>query len=143
VELARHLWDSPWSLYLRTDFGSTFELIHDGYIVRSTMVDANGRLGGGETRGTANQATPMLQVQAGLLWRPQRFSTTRFFMGYQYERFWALDRLNPFGSNPPSTGNFWDQGNVLLLKSQKRRAGASRPIVGPRHRRPACTGPTR
>ena len=113
VDLAQKLGDSGWALTFRPDFSSTYDWIHDGFSARSTTLGSNGQPLFGETRFRGAQQSPMLNIQAGLRWQPSPNSPTRFFVGYQYERFFALERIPPFGNNPPSTGQLWDQGFVI------------------------------
>jgi hypothetical protein len=113
LELARHLGQSGWSLYLRGDIASVFDGSHVGFLTRSTTPGPDGRTLVGETRHFGTQDAPILNLRAGLNWQRSRTSPVKFFLGYQYERFWALDRLPPVGNNPPSVGQLWDQGIVL------------------------------
>jgi hypothetical protein len=113
LELQRHLGDSGWSFYLWSDIASVFDGSHVAFLTRSTTLGPGGQPLFGETRHFGTQDAPILSFRAGLTWQPSRTSTTRFFLGYQYEHFWALDRLPPTGNNPPSLGQLWDQGIVL------------------------------
>jgi hypothetical protein len=113
LELARRLGNSGWSLYLRGDAASVFDGSDVGFLTRSTTVGPDGRPLVGETHHHGTQASPVLNFRAGVTWQPSRSSAARVFLGYQYERFWALDRLPPVGNNPPSVGQLWDQGAVL------------------------------
>jgi hypothetical protein len=116
LELAHRLGDSGWSLYLRGDFTGTFDWMHQGWSTRSTTLGPDGRPLLGQTLAFGHQAAPIINGQAGVTWRPSPSSGTRLFLGYQYEVFWDLDRVNnvlttPF--NNPSKGTLWDQGLVL------------------------------
>jgi hypothetical protein len=113
LELARRLGNSGWALTCRADFASVFEGSHLGFFTQSTNLGPNGRPLFGATHHFGTQDTPILNVRGGLSWRPSLFTGCRVFLGYQYERFWALDRLPPAGPNPPSLGQVWDQGIVL------------------------------
>jgi hypothetical protein len=113
LELTRHLGDSGWSLYVWGDVASVFDGSHVAFLTRSTTLGPDGRPLVGETRHFGTQASPILNFRAGVTWQPSRSSAARLFLGYQYERFWALDRLPPVGNNPPSVGQLWDQGIVL------------------------------
>lgn len=113
LETARRIGDSGWSFNFRTDFASVFEGSDVSFFTRSTTLGPNGQPLFGETRHSGTQVAPILSLRLGLTWQPPRYSHSRFFLGYQYERFWALDRLPPTGNNPPSLGQLWDQGLVL------------------------------
>jgi len=56
-----------------------------------------------------HQGTSIVNLQAGITWQPARFSATRLFLGYQYERWFALEGVVGSGSH----GQLWDQGVVL------------------------------
>jgi hypothetical protein len=116
LELARRLGDSGWSLYARGDFAGTFDGSHEGWFTRSTTLGAGGQPLFGATRAFGHQAAPIINARAGVTWQPSPASGLRLFVGYQYEIFWDLDRVNnvlttPF--NNPSKGTLWDQGIVF------------------------------
>ncbi|AGA27231.1 hypothetical protein [Singulisphaera acidiphila] len=113
LDLVRHLGDTGWSLDFRADFASVFEGSHVGFLTRSTTLGPDGRPLPGETRRFGTQDSPILNVRAGATWQPSPHSATRFFLGYQYERFWALDSLPSTANTPPSVGQLWQQGIVL------------------------------
>ncbi len=116
LELARHLGDSGWSLSSRIDAAGTFDWVTNDWQTASTTLGATGRPLFGETRAFGHQGMPMINGRLGLAWQPAPASGMRFFIGYQYEVFWDLNRVSqnnggPFA--PPSLGQFWDQGIVL------------------------------
>jgi hypothetical protein len=116
LELARRLGDSGWSLYVRGDFAGTFDWTHETFFLRSTTLGPNGRPLPGVTRAFGHQAAPIINGRAGVTWQPSSSHGTRFFLGYQYEVFWDLDRVSQGNGSPfvvPSLGQFWDQGIVL------------------------------
>ena len=116
LELTRHLGVSGWSLYVRGDFAGTFDETHEGFLARFTTLGPNGRPLVGVTRAFGHQATPIINGRVGLTWQRSPSSGTRFFVGYQYEVFWDLDRVSQGNGNGfavPSLGQFWDQGFVL------------------------------
>jgi hypothetical protein len=113
LELARKLGDSGWAFYVRTDFASDFQGSHVHFSTLSTTPGPNGRPQFGETGLFGTNATPFVSVRTGLTWQPSPQSAVRLFLGYQFERFWALNRLPFTGNNPPSTGQVWDQGIVM------------------------------
>lgn len=114
LEVARRLADSGWSLNLRTDFSSVFEGSHVGFSTLSATPGPNGRPMARQTVLYGTQDSPILYFRAGVSWQPPpNFGSSRFFLGYQYERFWALNRLAGNGPSTPSNGQLWDQGFVL------------------------------
>jgi hypothetical protein len=116
LELARHLGNSGWSLYARGDVAGTFDWTHQGFVVASTTLGPHGRPLVGETRAFGQQAAPMINGRVGVTWQPSPSSSTRLFVGYQYEVIWDLNRVSQGNASPfavPSLGQFWDQGLVL------------------------------
>jgi hypothetical protein len=113
LELARHLGESRWSFYFRADIASVFYGTHEGFLTRSATLGPDGQPLTGAARHFGTQDAPILNIRTGLTWKQSPSSATRLFLGYQYEYFWALDRLPPTGNNPPSLGQLWDQGVVL------------------------------
>ena len=107
IEIARHLYDPRWSLFLRTDVSSVFDQTRVGY--QNTSIGPVGPITSG-INNHGNQVVPIIYVQAGISWQPHPQSNTRFFVGYQYEHYWALDYLPPTGPSPPSTGEIEAQG---------------------------------
>jgi hypothetical protein len=112
LQVARSLGDSGWALVVRADFSAVFEVSHMGYSTESTTLGPGGQPLTGETRRFGRQGAPILNLQACMRWQPSRTSATRFFLGYQFERFWALNG-EAGTSGPPSTGQLWDRGVVL------------------------------
>jgi hypothetical protein len=68
---------------------------------------------GGATSVSSSQTVPVLNVQAGLSWRPPQRCDCSFFVGYQYEYWWNVGRL---GLTPDSRGELSDQGVVLRFQ---------------------------
>jgi len=116
LQLARH-WrrDPRWSLFLNTDFASVFTDVHVGF--QSTTIGPGGMPVTTSIENKGHQEVPIINVQAGLAWQPSPASTTRFFLGYQYEHFWALNFVPGngtfFDGNVPSTGKLENQGIVI------------------------------
>ncbi len=114
LELSRHLGNSGWALWLRTDFTDAFDWINDGASTRSTTLGPAGRPLASQTYVFGHEDTPILNVQVGVTWKPTRYSGTRLFLGYQYEHFWALQAINTFSNGTTaSLGQLTDQGVVM------------------------------
>ena len=114
LELSRHLGNSGWALWLRTDFTDAFDWINDGAFTRSTTLGPAGRPLASQTYVFGHEDTPILNVQVGVTWKPSRYSGTRLFLGYQYEHFWALQAINTFSNGTTaSLGQLTDQGVVM------------------------------
>ena len=114
LELSRHLGNSGWALWLRTDLTDAFDWINDGAFTRSTTLGPAGRPLARQTYVFGHQDTPIVNVQVGVTWKPSRYSGTRLFLGYQYEHFWALQAINTFSNGTgASLGQLTDQGVVI------------------------------
>jgi hypothetical protein len=116
LELNRHLGDSGFSLYFRTDFGAIFSYNWDQWNTVSTALGPNGRPLPGQTNSFGHQMIPQINGRAGVTWQPSPTSGARVFVGYQYEVFWDLNRVpqsNGTAFVPPSLGQYWSQGIVL------------------------------
>ena len=100
LEMARHLGDSGWSFYVRGDVASLFAWTQSGWIDRTTTLGPNGQPLPGETRAFGHQTSPVINFRTGVIWQPAPSSGTRLFLGYQYERFWALDRFPRLARTP-------------------------------------------
>jgi hypothetical protein len=114
--LDRRLGDSGWSLAYRIDAAAVFDWVTNDWTTASTTLGPSGRPLVGQTRVFGHQMTPMINGRFGLNWQPAPTSGIRLFIGYQYEVFWALNRVpqnNGTPVVPGSTGQFWDQGIVL------------------------------
>jgi hypothetical protein len=107
LDAARHLGDSRWSLRFRGDFGEVFTSGHEGFFAESTT--PSGQPLAGNSSVFYHQGTSIINIQAGLNWQPSPTSNTRFFLGYQFERWFALEQVVNSGSH----GQLWDQGVVL------------------------------
>ena len=123
LDMARHLGDSGWALRLRTDFSSQFDWINTGFFTRSTSRGPAGQPLAGQSYLFGHQNSPIINIQAGLSWQPSRFSSTRFFLGYQYENFWALssrDLQRPIDGPALGPGNR-HAGDLQLLTRLRLR----------------------
>ena len=116
MELNRRLGDSRWSLYSRVDSSAIFTWGSNEWSTASSTLGPNGRPLVGQTNVFGHQMVPTINGRVGLTWQPAPTSGTRIFCGYQYEVFWALNRV-PQGNGtpvvPPSLGQYWSQGVVL------------------------------
>jgi hypothetical protein len=116
LQLDRHLGDSGWSLSARVDAAALFDYLSEGWLTKSGAPDAAGQPMVGKTAAFGHQASPMITGRLGLNWQPSPSSGTKFFVGYQYDVIWDLNRnlqSQPSGVSPGSSGQFWDQGIVL------------------------------
>jgi len=113
LEMARHLGDSGWSFYVRGDIADMWDDTQSGFLDKT--FSPTGQPLPGETRAFGHQGTTIFNMRTGVTWQPSPASRTRLFLGYQYEHFWALDRLNLAGPAPftASHGELWDQGVIM------------------------------
>jgi hypothetical protein len=116
LQLDRFLGDSGWSIMTRFDLAATFANISQGWLIKTTALNAAGLPEIGETKAFGHQFSPWINYRIGLNWQPSPDSGTKIFIGYQYDVIWALNRIQqnqPNGFSPSSLGQFWDQGLVL------------------------------
>jgi hypothetical protein len=111
VGLSRRLGDSGLSFFAWGDVATLFTYNQQGWLDRT--IGPNGMPLPGETRAFGHQESPMINFRTGVVWQPSPASFTRVFLGYQYEYFWALNRVPSSGPNPPSTGQLNNQGLVI------------------------------
>jgi hypothetical protein len=108
LDLGWRFGDSGWSLVGKTDFFLGLGRIHQTFVEVPTNPGA-----GGELRDDRSQAVPVLNVQAGLRWKPPVWPKSFIFAGYQYEYWWNVGRNSITVPPDLSNGSFWDQGFVL------------------------------
>jgi hypothetical protein len=116
LELNHRLGDSGWGLYTKIDAGAVYNSIQADWLAASATRGPNGRPIPGQTYAFGRQMTPMINWRAGATYQPSPTSLTRVFLGYQYEVFWDLDRLqqtNQTGLSPASYGQYWSNGIVM------------------------------
>jgi hypothetical protein len=109
LDLAHRLGDSGWALRFRSDLSTDFTTGQEGFFTRSTTLGPTGRPLDGASFVYFHQGTSIINLQTGVTWQPSRTSGTQLFLGYQYERWFALDGVVNSGSH----GMFWDQGVVM------------------------------
>jgi hypothetical protein len=116
LELNHRLGESGWSLYSRIDSAAIFTWGTNEWSAASSTLGPNGRPLVGQTNVFGHQMVPTINGRAGVSWQPSPTSGTRVFIGYQYEVFWALNRVPQSNGTPfipPSLGQYWSQGIVL------------------------------
>ena len=116
LELNHRLGDSGWALYTRLDAGALYTSVWADWLAASATPGPSGRPLGGQTYAFGRQFLPMINWRVGATWQPALNSGTRVFVGYQYEVFFDLNRLqqsNGTPYSPPSTGQYWSNGVVL------------------------------
>jgi hypothetical protein len=109
LELAQRLGDSGWAVSVRSDLSTAFTWGNEGWFTRSTTLGPTGRPLDGETFHFFHQGTSIVNIRTGVTRRLSSFTDARFFLGYQYERWFALEAV----ANSGSHGMLWDQGLVL------------------------------
>ena len=116
LQLDRFLGDSGWSIMTRFDVAATFAYVSQGFLTKSATLNAAGQPLIGETTAFGHQFSPWINYRLGLNWQPSPDSSTKLFIGYQYDVIWDLNRnlqSQPNGFSVGSSGQFWDQGLVL------------------------------
>jgi hypothetical protein len=108
LELARKFDPSgQWSGLIRTDFTTMIGRQRQGFFEVSTTPGPGGLPLAGDTHVSGSQDVPIAHLEVGINWHPYR--EVFLFVGYQYEYWWNVGRLNLEGSH----GYFYDQGVVL------------------------------
>jgi hypothetical protein len=108
VELSRKLDGAgQWSAFVRADFATMLGRQRQGFFEVSTNTGPDGQPLTGATRVSGSQDVPIVHIEAGLTWQPYR--ELFVFLGYQFEQWWDVGRLNLEGSH----GYFYDQGLVV------------------------------
>jgi hypothetical protein len=107
LELARRLGSSGWGLYGKIDFADSFTWTNQGFTAQSTS------LGGSlPYRTFGHQDIPMINTQVGVTWKSSVENRARLFLGYQYEHWWSLEKINN-NNTLGSLGQLSVQGIVL------------------------------
>jgi hypothetical protein len=102
VDLARPLGDSGLALFCRGDAAALLGRVRQGF--SEGVIGPDGQPLQGETRLSGSQAAAMIDLQAGMTWRPPAWPHVTVFLGYEYEYWWNVGRLFP------STGEVSVQG---------------------------------
>jgi hypothetical protein len=93
LELARKL-DLPGSsIFLRVDGASVFGRIHQRFGETFTLAEIDDQLFGGVTAVSRTQTVPILGVQAGVAWSPVDWRWATFSLGYVFEQWWNVGRV--------------------------------------------------
>jgi hypothetical protein len=107
LEVGRKLWVPGLTLFGRLEGAGMYGRVHQTF--KETFVEAPGFT---QQRVTNGVGTPMLAVQAGLIYDVPQWNHARFFIGYQFEQWWQFGR----GDNDLSFGALYDQG--LFLRAE-------------------------
>jgi hypothetical protein len=84
--------------------------IRQGFSERFTFLGVPNTQFGGATTITRSQAAPTLSIQCGLGWSPPGCERIHYSVGYQYEHWWSLGKVDA------SSAELWDQG--LFLRAE-------------------------
>jgi hypothetical protein len=80
-----------------------------GFFEQTAAVGPDGQPIVAQDHVRSSQAVPALTAQIGLSWEPPGWMSFSAFLGYQYEKWWNVGRLNRIGSS----GELEDQGVAL------------------------------
>jgi Legionella pneumophila major outer membrane protein precursor len=111
-EVARHFGSTGLAFVSKADFALLVGRVRQQFFEHTTAFAANGQPLIGAAGLSDSQGVPVLEVQAGLSWQPPRFPQANFFLGYRYEYWWEVGRVD----DAPIEGSFGeiiDQGFVL------------------------------
>jgi hypothetical protein len=113
VEVARRLERTGLSLFARLDGSTQLGRIRQGGFEVFTSLSPNGLPLTAQAHSSASQDVPILTAETGLTWQPRGYQDVHFFLGYQYQYWWNVGRLN---ISPDSRGELSVQG--LLLRAE-------------------------
>jgi hypothetical protein len=98
LELERHLADWGLTVVGRAEGCIDLGRIRQGFFEESTLPGPTGQPLTGETHIRSSQGVPIFHAQLGLGWQPPEWPKLHFFVGYQYEHWWDVGRLNLIAS---------------------------------------------
>ena len=99
LSLARHIDGTYLSFLTSIDATNLIGRTTQHFSATSTLADANGNLLGGDSRYSGTGSVPVVNVQAGIKWEPPQLPHSYLFIGYVYEYWWDVGRLdNGLGS---------------------------------------------
>jgi hypothetical protein len=113
VEVAQHFGNTGLAFFTKADCAMLLGRVRQQFFEHTTTTGANGQPLLGYLSASDSQGVPVLEVQAGLSWQPPRFPNTNFFLGYRYEYWWEIGRLDTISSVNGANADVIDQGFVL------------------------------
>ncbi len=113
VELRRHFVGVPGLSFLgAADFGGVIGRVKQGFNETAQDPLSPSGVSFGQDMISSSQTVQMLNVRAGLDYRPQNYPNFNCFLGYQYDYWWGVGR---FSLQPGSRGDLSISGFVLRL----------------------------
>lgn len=109
LELDRRWPDSGFAFITRFEGATLLGRIHQDFMEQFTIAGSGGQLLVGQTHESGSQNVPTAQAFVGLGWTPPSRPCLHFEVGYQYEYWWNVGRLN----STSSLGEVSDQGVLL------------------------------
>jgi hypothetical protein len=113
VELLRRFGPSGFELVAKADYAMIVGRVRQQFFEQTTTPGLGGRSLVGTLSASDSQGVPLLNLEAGVGWRPPRYPRANFFAGYRYEYWWEVGRLDTISINNGSLGEVVDQGFVL------------------------------
>jgi hypothetical protein len=121
VNVGRKLGDSGFSMIGRADFAYTFGRQSQDFLAGSTTLNAAGHPEFAVRKGRLWDQIPVLNIQAGLNWRPPSHPNIYGFLGFVSETFWYVQNnsnvVSSFNTRTSQVtgnrGNFQDAGIVF------------------------------
>ncbi len=110
VALSRRIKGTGLSIQTSVDATDLLGRLSQNFTETATATNASGQFLTGDTRSNGSQSVPVLNVQAGIQWDIPQMPHSNLFLGYVYEYWWDIGRLN---NNPGSLGQMSDQGIVF------------------------------
>jgi hypothetical protein len=113
VEVAKHCGSTGLAMVAKADYSLLIGRVRQQFFEHTTTLGANGQPLVGTLSASDSQGVPVLEVQAGLSWQPPRCPRTKLFVGYRYEYWWEVGRLDTISVGNGALADVIDQGVVL------------------------------
>jgi hypothetical protein len=98
LELQRDVEGTGLSFVGRIDGATLLGRINQGLFEESTKLAPNGQIASAESHLSGTQDVPILNVQAGIGWRPPQYPQAQLFLGYNYEYWWNVGKISNQGT---------------------------------------------
>jgi hypothetical protein len=110
LRLSRNLGVRGLTFFADLEGATLLGQINQGFSERFSFSGIPNMQFGGATHVSRSQAVPTLSFETGLGWTPPGMSCLRYSVGYQYEHWWSIGKVDA------SSAELWDQG--LFLRAE-------------------------
>ncbi len=113
VELQRCLGPAGLSFFAKADYALLVGRVRQQFFETTTTLGPGGAPLSAAASLSDSQGVDVFNVQAGLCWQPPRWPHATFFLGYQFEYWWYVGKLDTLNGGTGDAGDLFDQGFVL------------------------------